>query len=295
MKHISFLIIAAFLCSCKGKMQSYNCNIITSEIVSEVSGVQFKNDIQKITYWSDSLKIAGFIVTPKSIIVNEMLPLIIFNRGGNKDFGAITDDTLIYLDYLASSGYVVMASQYRGNSFSEGIDEFGGNDVNDIKCLVEIAKTLNYVDIENIGVLGFSRGGLMAYLLSKQTDDIKTYITVGSPTDLLLSSKNRPKLYKDVFYKLIGDSTTNRQAYKDRSPVYWANQLNEPLLILHGTNDKKVDIAESKKLIDSLKKHQNNKISYLFFQDGDHSVSNFSNERNETIMNWFNKHLKNEP
>src|SRR5690606_22948582 len=173
------------------------------------------------------------------------------------------------------------------NSFSEGIDEFGGNDVNDIKCLVEIAKTLNYVDTENIGVLGYSRGGLMAYLLSKQTDYIKTFITVGAPTDLFLSSKNRPELYKGVFYELIGDSITNRQAYIDRSPVYWANQLNEPLLILHGTNDKRVDIAESQKLIDSLKNYPNNKISYLFFEDGNHSISNFSKERNETIMNWF--------
>ena len=65
-----------------------------------------------------------------------------------------------YLEYLASRGYVVAASQYRGNLYSEGRDEYGGQDVDDILNLIAKVKKLSYVDRENIFMIGFSRGEL---------------------------------------------------------------------------------------------------------------------------------------
>lgn len=53
-------------------------------------------------------------------------PCIIYNRGGNRDFGSLkvaTGATLMGM--LAAQGYVVIASQYRGNAGGEGAEEFG--------------------------------------------------------------------------------------------------------------------------------------------------------------------------
>ncbi len=47
-------------------------------------------------------------------------PCIIYNRGGNKEFGSLKiADGAITLGEIAKKGYVVIASQYRGNGGSE--------------------------------------------------------------------------------------------------------------------------------------------------------------------------------
>lgn len=300
MKIILFLIAfcQVFVFSCKQKKKtltnlSYNnCSLINVKPLN-VTNNHKNTDVLEIRYLSDSIEVSGYIVKPKHISENEKLPLIVYNRGGNRDFGAIMKSSLNYLRYLSSQGYVIMASQYRGNSLSKGVDEFGGKDVNDITCLIEIAKGLDYIDSENIGALGYSRGGLMTYILSKQTDAIKTAIVVGAPTDLFLAAKNRPDLYKGVFVELIGDSISKKQEFINRSASYWADKLNEPLLILHGTEDKRVSIKHAEKLVDSVEKYSNESIKHYFIKGGSHSLSNFKKMREDTISGWFNHYLKN--
>src|SRR5262245_29940072 len=75
-------------------------------------------ELSRITYLSDGLKIKGYLAMPKS---GENLPCIIFNRGGNRDFGSLRDGPAAgTLGHVASWGYVVVASQYRGGPGSEG-------------------------------------------------------------------------------------------------------------------------------------------------------------------------------
>lgn len=285
MKRYLLYIFILFLFSNFKTPQENNCTIITSETTGSTA---YENlEIQRITYRSDGLKISGFIIKPTETAIK--LPILLVNRGGNRNFGAITNTR--YLEYLASQGYVVMASNYRGNDFSEGIDEFGGNDLNDITCLIEIAKTLPYADTDHIGVIGYSRGGLMAFLLAKHTSAIKTIITVGAPTDLFLSAKNRPGLYQEVYKELIGDTLTHRKAYEDRSVLYWYKQLNIPALVIHGDADTRVSLAHTQRLMDSLQQIPN-QVTPLIIKGGDHGLSNFRELRNDTINKWFAHYLK---
>jgi dipeptidyl aminopeptidase/acylaminoacyl peptidase len=82
----------------------------------------------------------GFLLAPK--LREGKLPVLIFNRGGNRDFGAISERDLLYLAYLASTSYVVLASQYHGNDGGEGKELFGGSDVNDVLNLIPLAGSL---------------------------------------------------------------------------------------------------------------------------------------------------------
>jgi dipeptidyl aminopeptidase/acylaminoacyl peptidase len=84
----------------------------------------------RIKYLSDGYIVAGFIVKPKNI--DRGAPILIFNRGGSEE-RFIINNTLLsrLLSFWASQGYVVLASQYRGNDGGEGQDEFGGSDIND--------------------------------------------------------------------------------------------------------------------------------------------------------------------
>src|ERR1044071_6661487 len=106
-------------------------------------------ELLKIKYMSDGLKISGFIYKPKDV-AGKRLPAVIWNRGG------AGDDTVIgvanYLHFyemhrLASEGFVVLASQYRGYDGGEGKDEVGGADTDDVLNLFPLARSLGYVDM----------------------------------------------------------------------------------------------------------------------------------------------------
>ncbi|MES1211213.1 MAG: CocE/NonD family hydrolase, partial [Acidobacteriota bacterium] len=121
-------------------------------------------DCQRIKYMSDGLKVAGFLWKPKDT-AGKKLPVLLFNRGGNRDFGKLTPWEGLHR--FAASGFVVIASQYRGNDGGEGREELGGADVRDVLNLIPLAASLEYADLRNVFLYGVSRGGMMTYLALK--------------------------------------------------------------------------------------------------------------------------------
>lgn len=138
-------------------------------------------EVYDITYLSDGLKIRGLMAKPKK---EGNYPCVIFNRGGNRDFGSlVVAHGAITLGQIAKEGYVTIASQYRGNGGSEGKEEFGGKDVNDITVLPEILKEIQGADTERIGMYGWSRGGMMTYIALPKMDKIKAVVVGGAISD----------------------------------------------------------------------------------------------------------------
>src|SRR4029453_3680791 len=92
----------------------------------------------KIQYLSDGLKVVGFLVKPRDS-GGKRYPVIIYNRGGVQDIGKIDAPNILDFYELAANGFVVLASQYRGNDGGEGLEEVGGADVADVVNLVSLA------------------------------------------------------------------------------------------------------------------------------------------------------------
>lgn len=84
-----------------------------------------------------------------------------------------------------------------------------------------------------------------AYQISRISDDIKSISVVGAPVDIRDSHADRPDKYTKVNLPLIGDTIRYKDEYDARSPILWVEELNEPLLILHGMDDwrSKVEIS----------------------------------------------------
>ncbi|HKL02446.1 MAG TPA: hypothetical protein VJ911_02175, partial [Cryomorphaceae bacterium] len=92
-------------------------------------------DIFSIGHMSDGLFVTGLMVAPKK---KGRYPVIVFNRGGNRDLGILLVSVAVNeLAPLAAQGYVVVATNYRGNSRGEGVEEFGGSDLNDVSNLIK--------------------------------------------------------------------------------------------------------------------------------------------------------------
>lgn len=288
------IILMLFFCflSCKKQNpETFHKDILYQNLLNKSDYFNYQNvDLFKIRYLSDDLEIEGFIAKPTQK-KQLKLPAIIFCRGGNQSFGMLNGFQLKMINELSMQGFVVLASQLRGNMSSEGVDEFGGKDLNDILKLIDIAKDLDFVDEKNINILGYSRGGTNAYQISKLTDNINSVAVVGAPTDKFESIKFRESMYHNVYKPLFGDTIKNREEYIKRSPVFWHEKINEPLLILHGSDDNRVALEEVQQLIDSLKLSNKKDFKFKIFDGGNHILSNVS-KRDSLIINWFKLHSK---
>ena len=150
-----FLLMVVFTTGCTiGSVGSRNggnkpvliqdLNVLTNSNgkILEQKAVKIKSkwsdeiECYRIKYVSDGLGIVGFLLKPRGEA--SKFPVMIYNRGGNREFGKITENTLTYLSYLSSNNYVVLASQYRGNDGGQGREEFGGKDVDDVLNLALI-------------------------------------------------------------------------------------------------------------------------------------------------------------
>lgn len=257
-------------------------------------------DLYEIIYLSDGLKIQSYAAMPKK---EGKYPVVIYNRGGNRNYGALQlfEDQFKYsvadnFSKMAIEGYVVIGCNYRGCGKSEGNDEFGGSDVNDVLNLINVVQEIPEADASKIGMFGWSRGGMMTYLALTKTDKIKAAITKGAPADKTVM--DRPDMETKVYEKLIPNYWENKEAeLEKRSAIKWVDKFpkNVPLLMLHGDNDWNVKVSNSQKLAVELDKYN---IPYRLkvFEGGDHGLNQFRDEVDKEVTSWFNKYLKqNEP
>lgn len=252
-------------------------------------------EVINIIYNSDNLKIQGFIYRKKNIKKNT--PVVIYCRGGNNHPSIKTPELVpVRIFYIASllelvekGEIIVFASNYRGSSKSEGIDEMGGKDINDIINLYPIVKKYKFSDEKNISLYAWSRGCTTALLVAKKVKWIKCLILGAGSYDYKIGKKARPK-----FYKIIKQSFKfNDNDLKDRSAIYWSNKIPKiPILLLHGTADWRVSVENSIKLSLELYK---NKIPYklVIYPGGDHALSEYITEVKNEIILFINNYLLN--
>lgn len=247
-------------------------------------------DMNWITYLSDGLKINGLLVKPRK---PGIYPCIIYNRGGNRNFGQLREaHAAVMLGELANEGYVVIASNYRGSGMSEGQEQFGGEDVNDDLNLIDALEEVEGADTERIGMYGWSRGGMMTYIALTKTDKIDAACVGGAPSDLTII--DRPEMEKRVYAELIPNYKNNKEEeLKKRSAYFWADKFSKdvPILILHGNSDWRVKSTNSLKLAMELDKYR---VPYRLkiFEGANHGITEHKKEVNEEVFNWFERFLK---
>ncbi|MCH2228711.1 MAG: polysaccharide deacetylase family protein [Crocinitomicaceae bacterium] len=238
-----------------------------------------------VTYQSDSNIVSGLVVEPKR---EGEFPLVIFNRGGNRDWAKLDVMTVITAtSKVAHSGYSIFASNYREN------DEYGGTEINDVLNLISVSNEFDKVDTSRIGMIGWSRGAMMNFLALKKSKRITTAIMINGAPNLFKILDRRPALEESVFMKYIPNYATNREnALIERSPFFWPEQLNKTssIYLISGKQDRFVDYHQSVGMAQKLDSiGYENKLS-LF--DTDHSFRGKKEELNRSIIKWLDSKLK---
>ena len=264
--------------------------IVEAQLLRVESPYADQVEIFRLKYLSDGLKIVGFVLKPAIAGEDRKLPAILYNRPGIGDSHKITHETLAYLSLLPAHGFIVGATQYRGNDGGEGTESYLDKDLNDALNMLALVRSLPEVDGERVGILGFSRGAAVTYQLLKQQVDIRAACVMGCATDFLDAYKQLPH-YRPFLEAVFGG--TPREAedeYSKRSPLYWPEKINVPLLIIQGTDDHHVPIQEVKDFAEKLKSL--NKVHDLvIYPEGDHTLDKVREDKDSRILDWFTTYL----
>jgi dipeptidyl aminopeptidase/acylaminoacyl peptidase len=245
--------------------------------------------IEKIVYYSDGLKVVGYLSSPAVPVKNDY-PVIIFNRGS----GVRNDISYVHAPLfkkLVHEGFIVFAPALRGSEGGEGTDEIGGDDIHDIMNILPVLHQIPYADTENRFMLGESRGGIMTYLAIRNKFPLKAAAVIGGITDMPFYLKDRPWA-ENFFKENFADYAEKKDSIlQTRSAINWAEQFEVPLLIMNGQADPQVvpehALNMAAKLSEFGKAYQ-----LVILEGGNHILSgNHTERRDREVVSWFKKYL----
>src|SRR3990167_6539328 len=255
-------------------------------------------DCQDFVYRVGDVPVRGFMIKPKQI--SGKAPVVIYNRGGNGDYGKLTFSFVMNnLMPVAEQGFVILASNYRGqhnwnqnSGVKAGFDEFGGADLEDVKALLPIAQGMKQADANRLGMWGHSRGGMMTYMLAKSMPELKTIVVGAGPTDFAKELELRPKLEQVLYERVPNYSANKAAALKERSVLLWPELLPAqlPILIQHGDKDKHVPVTSSEQLSMKLKALQH-PHKLLIYPGADHGFNPVRAKAQQDRINWLKQYL----
>jgi dipeptidyl aminopeptidase/acylaminoacyl peptidase len=267
-------------------------NILESSFVSEVRKQSIRDFGRRIfvfIYPSDGLKIKGLISFVPNPHENQTLIVL---RGGNQIFGILNPGC----DFMCAEDYTVISTTYRGG-VSEGQDEFGGADVNDVKNLIGYIPQLEQklsitIQKEKMNWLGTSRGGMQLFLALARFPELQTRVTkivsLSGILDMRQWMTGRPDM-KVVFIEEFGlvENVNEEEWINTRDPLLAADKINPnlPILIIQGTIDNRVDLEEGYHMVNRLQENGQN-VSYWELEDGEHCLTNIS-DRMDRIVSWL--------
>jgi acetyl esterase/lipase len=166
--------------------------------------------------------------------------------------------------FLARCGFVAFAVDYRLMHGSENIWPAQLDDVQRAVRWIRANAGKYRVDPDHIGAFGHSAGAQLASLLgmedtrdnsaaalAKYSSKVQAVVEVSGPSDFTTHRDADDDAFLATFFG--GSYAQHSKIWQDASPVFHVSKNVSPFLIMHGTQDADVPIAQSQELADKLK------------------------------------------
>ncbi len=278
-----------------------------STLVLDISAEKLQNVVLGTMYdWNfyatDSTLITGRYYLPPYFDSTKTYPMLVYYYGGTSPTSRLLEHSYA-MHLYAVQGYVVYTLNPSGTTgfgqeFSaRHVNAWGQRTADEIILGVkQFCKEHAFVDKNHIGCFGASYGGFMTQYLLTQTDIFAAAI---SHAGISAISSYWGEGYWGIGYCSIANADSypwnNSDLYIKQSPLFNADKINTPLLLLHGMVDTNVPIGESIQMYNALK-ILGKEVEFIQVEGENHGISDYKKrlEWTNTIMAWFAKYLKND-
>ncbi len=259
-------------------------------------------DARVVRYKSfDGTEIPAILYQPHGATAQAKVPAIVRVHGGPGGQARMPYNAGV--QYLVNHGYAVLDVNNRGSSgygktFYKADDRKHGREpLWDCVEAKKYLQTLDYVDGKKIGIMGGSYGGYMVLAaLTFKPEEFNAGVDLFGVSNWVRTLQSIPPYWESErksLYAEIGDPNTQLDMLKEVSPLFHADKITKPLLVLQGANDPRVIKAESDEIVDAIKK-KNGVVEYVVFDNEGHGFTKKANEikGNKAILDFLDKYLK---
>lgn len=252
----------------------------------------------------DGLEIPGNLYRPHDASPQNPVPVMINMHGGpggqsRKGYNATNQ-------HLVNHGYAIFSVNNRGSSgygktFNHLDDKKHGEvDLQDCVWARKYLETLDWVDGDRIGIMGGSYGGyLVAAALAFEPEVFDVGIDIFGVTNWLRTLQSIPPWWtaqRQSLYDELGDPATDEERLRRISPLFHAENIQRPLLVIQGANDPRVLQAESDELVEAVRKN-GVPVEYVVFDDEGHGFRKKANRitASEKFVAFLDQYLRGDP
>jgi dipeptidyl aminopeptidase/acylaminoacyl peptidase len=260
-------------------------------------------DSQVVRYKSfDGVEIPSILYKPKQASADHKVPAMLVVHGGpggqtRVGYSALTQ-------YLVNHGYAILAVNNRGSSgygksfFAADDGKHGREPLWDCVEAKKYLASLGYVDEKKIGIAGGSYGGYMVLAaLAFKPEEFAVGVDLFGVSNWVRTLQSIPpywESFRKSLYKEIGDPSKDLENLRAVSPLFHADKIVKPLIVLQGANDPRVIKPESDEIVDNIKK-RNGVVEYVLFDNEGHGFTKKANEVRayKAILDFLDRYLKN--
>lgn len=243
----------------------------------------------------DNLQVPYFLYSKGE---TEGKPVVVYVHGGPESQIRSTYNPVI--QYLAASGFVVVAPNVRGSrgygrtyiKLDDGMKRLDA--VQDLACLVDHLANVHAIDREHVGVVGRSYGGFMVLASLTHYPEIwkagVNIVGISHFTSFLENTGPWRRRLRECEYGTLVD---HREFFEEISPLRLAANIQAPLLVFHGKNDTRVPVSEAEQLVQGMR-DRGQSVELTVFEDEGHQTEKLENVltmHGETIR-FFEQQLK---
>ena len=251
----------------------------------------------------DGKPIPAWIYKPQNIPTGQKLPVVLDIHGG--PMAQQTPGYNPWTQFLVSRGFIVVAPNVRGSTgygksyYLADDGKWGEDPLDDVVWLKRwLAENEPAADTQQTVIWGGSYGGYMVLAaLAFKPDEFALGLDWVGPSNLFTLLASIPPYwepYRAYFHRETGNPEIPAESARmyRQSPLFFADRIVRPLLIVQGRNDPRVKVAESDQIVEAVRQNGRD-VEYLIFEDEGHGLRKRENKLKayQAMYDFMRTHL----
>jgi dipeptidyl aminopeptidase/acylaminoacyl peptidase len=226
--------------------------------------------------------ISAFLYVPRNMQRNGQNAAIVYIHGGPTS--QTVNSFNRFIQHIVNQGYMVIAPNYRGSSgygkaFQQAnLFDMGGGDLQDVVAAADFLKGTGYPDPKKLIAMGGSYGGYMTMMAVTKAPEVwAAGVPIVPFVNWFTEMEHEDPVLQQSDRATMGDPEKNPDLFRDRSPIFFVDQIKAPLLLLAGGHDPRCPKEETIQVADAIKK-SGGVADYKIYENEGHGFAKVENQ-----------------
>jgi dipeptidyl aminopeptidase/acylaminoacyl peptidase len=226
--------------------------------------------------------ISAFLYVPHNMQRNGQNAAIVYIHGGPTS--QTVNSFNRFIQHIVNQGYMVIAPNYRGSTgygkeFQHAnLFDMGGGDLQDVLAAADFMKQTGYPDAKKIIAMGGSYGGYMTMMAVTKAPDVwAAGVPIVPFVNWFTEMQNEDPVLQQSDRATMGDPEKNPELFRDRSPIFFIDQVKAPLLLLAGGHDPRCPKEETLQVVEKIKA-RGGVAEFKIYENEGHGFSKVENQ-----------------